>query len=144
MPKPPKREYRALPRDLPDREPFASLPSNAKLLLIMLRLTLGPAGIALVPPKRFAATFGEQTGLGAADLKRAVRELCGAKELEIEGSIVWNIEQLADDPLLSDENPKHRVRITRELAKVPSQPIVARFRQKYADWFRPDDALDAE
>lgn len=75
----PVTEYRAMPRNLPDREPFASLSPNGKLLDLMIRLTLGPSGLELIPPKRFAATFEERTRLAPAAVKRAIRELRRAK-----------------------------------------------------------------
>lgn len=132
----PGTEYRAMPRNLPDREPFASLSPNGKLLLLILRLSLGPAGIEIIPPRRFAATFEERTGLAPAAFKRAVAELREAKCLEIEGSVVWCIGQLAEDPLFHSENLTQRTKIRRDIAMLPDQPIRQHFKAAYPEWFR--------
>jgi hypothetical protein len=71
----PRREYRALPRDLADRPPYVGLSPEGKLLWLMLSLTPGPAGVGELSPRRFAVIFEERTGLRPAALKRATQEL---------------------------------------------------------------------
>jgi hypothetical protein len=44
-----------------------------------------------------------------------VAELRDAGCLEVEGSLVWCVWQLAEDSLMSDGNPTHRTRIRRDV-----------------------------
>lgn len=133
--KKPVVQFRAVPRDLPDREPFANLTPHGKLLLLVLKLTLGPAGIEVISPRRFAATFEERTGLTPAELETSLNELRDAGCLEIERSVVWCVWQLAEEPTMRPSNPTHRLKIQRDIAMLPEQPIRERFKVTYREWF---------
>jgi hypothetical protein len=108
----------------------------------MLTLTLGPSGIAVLPPRRFEVTLCERCSLSRQRFRRAVAELQAADLVVIEGSVVWNRHQLRNDPFFSPTNPKHVAKIRREVALLPNfldNGAVRAFWNEYVEYLPDPD-----
>ena len=131
--RPPLRrgEYRSILTVLVDGPDYQALSPAAKLVLLTLKLSLGPAQIGVVPAVEHVLAV--RTGLPVADVLVALADL--AEWVEREGSVVWVIDGLKYEPSISDHNDGHRQSVNAIANALPRLRIVKRFRARYPSWF---------
>lgn len=114
-----------------DDPDYLQLSSRARLVLLTMKIDLGPSGIDVVDP----ATFAEKVGETEAAVLDAWRELAGARNRWILFARMphsrryptWIRNGLKFEPSMSLENEKHRTGILRHLAGLPRLRIVNQF-----------------
>lgn len=124
-------EYRAIHVVLVDGPDYQALTPEAKLLLLTLKLSLGPYQIGVVPA--LGGTLMERTGLTAGQVAAGLTALQSAGWVAIERSVVWVIRGLEFEPSLAPNNKLHRAGLAAYVAGLPRLPIVARFAARYGD-----------
>jgi len=134
-------EYRAIHTVLVDGPDYQALTPHARLLLLTVKLSLGPCQIGVMPALH--ATLEERTGLSAADVDQAVAELEHRGWLEVERNVVWVVRGLEYEPSLNAENQKHRAGVKAYVMGIPRLSIVGRFLARYATQWGLDDLADS-
>lgn len=119
--------YRAIHTVLLDGPDYQALTPEAKLVLITLKLNLGPTGIDVLYP----AVLEPQTGLSARAIVRALEDLERANWIRRERNVVWIVTGLRHEPSRSLTNANHRKEIGEHLDALPRLPIVEAFRAHY-------------
>ena len=134
-------EYRSIHTVLLDGPDYQKLKSPARLMLLTLKLKLGPSGIAVIPAMMH--TLSELTGMTLLQVGDSMGQLEAAGWLRTEGNIAWVINGLKYEPSISANNENHRKSVLSYLAALPRLEIVAAFKRYYAEWLRID-ANEAE
>lgn len=131
-------EYRAIYEVLYDGKDWCLLTPEARLVWLVLKGTLGAAGINAMPATEHV--LASRTGYAPAVVGTALAELQAKQWIERDGMVLWVLRGLDFEPNLLPSNEKHRTFITRHLASLPRLAIVDRFRVAYPDWF-PGEAV---
>lgn len=134
--------YRGLYGALVDHPDFQALGPDARLLLVVLRLVLGPAGISLV----YLDVLARQTGLGRSRVRRALKALGQPQasggdpwtysDVLFGGdpggsAIVWLRNGLRHDPSMSLTNLRQRRAVEVAVEALPRHAIVAKYCRYY-------------
>ena len=121
--------YRGVFSRLFDDDDYQALSAPARLTFLTLRLCAqaGPAAIF----RYHLGVLEEQTGLPAAQLEQAFRELEAGRWIVREGRIVWIRNGLRHDPHLRLSDPKHVAAVERAVASLPKLGIVLSFCDYY-------------
>jgi hypothetical protein len=130
-------EWRSIPTVLVDEPAFQALSSDARLLLLILRLTCGASGIACIPG--LAVVLEERSGIHPDDVGPALQELEYAQFIRRERNVVWVVEVLATEPNLRVTDAKHRKGIRGHIAGLPALGVVRAFVDRYREWFQASD-----
>lgn len=115
-----------------DGADFRRLSAEARLVLLTLKLSLGPAGIAAVPAA--TSVLSERTGLSAGVVDEALLELSVREWIVYEAPVLWLVRGLEFDPLRPDR-PADRHIVQAAVDACPRLDIVARFKTRYAPFF---------
>lgn len=129
-------EYRGIHTVLLDGPNYQQLKSPARLMLLTLKLKLGPSGIAVIPA--MLPALSELTGMTVLAVTDALGQLEQAGWLKTQGNIAWVINGLKYEPSISSKNANHRMSVMSYLASLPHLEIVDEFRRYYADWLQTD------
>lgn len=121
--------YRSIYCVIVDSPEFQAFSPGAKLVFFMLKLTLGPSGIDVVPA--LVATLVERTGADTSQVEKGLAQLEAANWVQRERNVVWIVDALRYEPAFSLENQNHRQKIRRHLDGLPKLAIVTRFRAYY-------------
>jgi len=126
--------YRGVYTILIDHPDYQRLTSNARLVLLTLRLC-SQAGVAVIF-RMYPAMLAEQTGLTVAEVEAALGELEKSPSAERpwifrEAGVVWVRNGLRHDPNVSVGYDKHRKAIVRAVAGLPRLGIVRKFCRYY-------------
>lgn len=126
--------YRGLFSSLIDDPDYQQLSSDARLVLLTLRLCAQAGAAAIF--RVYLAMIAEQTGLEPRDVEKALLELASSPSSEKpwihqDGPIVWVRNALRYDPHLRLADAKHRKSVERAVSALPNLPIVAKFCQYY-------------
>ena len=121
---------------------FRALPSAARLLLLVLRLSPEAGRTAfyrvhrvLIPPR---------TGLTEDRIARAEQALVDGGWIHVDGDIVWITNALRWNPGVHFNNVKHVKGVLNELSALPKTALMAEFIGHYRWLFDPyDDLADA-
>lgn len=119
--------YRSIYAVLLDSPEYRGLSANARLLLLTVKISLGPSGIGVL----FEDQLRERSGLQAAAVAKARQELVAADFLRVEAGVYWLRNGLRFEPTMSLANPKHRKGIATYLEGLPRLSIVREFRAYY-------------
>lgn len=127
--KPKRGVFRAVYSSLLDDPDYHALPTDARLLLLTLRLCrdAGPAAIFRYYPGKLAI----QSGLSERAVVRGLDCLATHGWIAYRYPIVWVRNGLRYDPSVSLANPKHVTYVTRVLEELPNSEIVRRFCDYY-------------
>ena len=124
----PSRPYRAVVDGLIHEKDFQELSPFAKLAYLMLRLSLGASGIDVFYPE----LLGRIAGLPPNEVRIALEELIGCRQLEVEANVMWLRYALEQDPnLFPRSNENHRKFIEKHIQSLPRLRIINRFAQHY-------------
>lgn len=126
-------EYRSIYVALYDGPEFQALPSDARWLLVTMRLTMGATGIAAVTA--FTGVYAEHTGMDLDRVRAAAAELVAAGWVETERNVWWVVRALEFEPGLEVRDSKHRIHVRNHVASLPRLAIVTRFKARYAAWW---------
>jgi hypothetical protein len=126
--------YRGIFSSLIDDPDYQRLSSDARLVLLTLRLSAQAGAAAIF--RVYIAVLAEQTGLQACDVEKALGELACSPSIERpwiyqEGPVVWVRNALRYDPNIRLADPKHAKSIERAVAALPRLAIVASFCRYY-------------
>jgi hypothetical protein len=132
-------EYRAIHTVLIDGADYQALSPAAKLVLLTLKLQLGPSGIDVLYP----AVLEEQTGLSHDQVMLALTTLEHTGWIQRERNVVWIVEGLKHDPHFNTKLPNHRKGLAGHIAGLPRLRIVARFIAAYPNHLPEDVAATA-
>jgi hypothetical protein len=119
--------YRAIHTVLIDGPDYQALTPAARLVLLTLKLNLGPTGIDVLYP----AVLEAQTGLGEDDVFHALALLEEREWIRHERNVFWIIEGLRYEPSRALSNANHRKEIAEHLEALPRLAIVDAFREHY-------------
>lgn len=119
-----------------DGPDFQALTPEARFTALVLKLTLGASGIAVVPA--WIATLTERTGYSAEVVEAALAELT-PKWVRAERNVAWLVDGLKHNPNLSATNVKHRRSVQQHVSGLPRLGVCGEFVSHYAaeGWF-PD------
>lgn len=131
-------EYRAIYEVLFDGKDWCRLTPESRLTWVVLKGTLGAAGINVYPAAEHVLAV--RTGHPVERVTAAIGELGTLDWVEREGSVIWLKRGLDFEPNMESSNPNHRKFIERHVASLPRLAIVDRYRAAYPDWF-PDVAV---
>ncbi len=136
---PPRGPWRAIPEALLEDPKLEGCGSDARLLLLVLRVRCR-YGLASLRP--LDARLREDTRLTPKRLSTAKTELQRSGLVEFEGSMVWVHGALGDDPVANPRDVKHRRAVAAYLAGLPQLSIVERFRVAHrSPWLTDMGAL---
>lgn len=126
--------YRGIFSSLIDDPDYQKLSSDARLVLLTLRLSAQAGAAAIF--RVYVAVLAEQTGLESRDVEKALAELATSPSSEKpwvvqEGPVVWVRNALRYDPNIRLADPKHVKSIERAVAALPRLAIVANFCRYY-------------
>lgn len=119
--------YRAIRTVLIDGPDYQALSSDARLVLLTLKLNLGPAAIDVLYPGVIEA----QTGLSSVSVDGALTELEQRDWLRRERNVMWVVEGLRHEPSRSLKNANHLQEIDAHLSALPRLSVVDAFRRHY-------------
>lgn len=132
--------YRSIMTVLVDGPDYQALSPMAKLVLLTLKLNLGPSGIDVLYP----AILEAQTGLSGDQVLLALDTLGHAGWLHRERNVIWVCGQLEHEPNMRAKDKKHRAGVQSHCAGLPRLGIVARFVREHPDWFPEAEAAEHE
>lgn len=127
-------EYRAIYTVLLDSPEYLRLKPGGRLMLLTVKLRLGPSGIGVIPA--LLASLSEATGMTAVQTADAMSELEGGNWIRTEGNIVWIVNGLRYEPSISSKNINHRASVISYLNSLPRLKIIDDFRRYYAEWLQ--------
>lgn len=134
-------EYRSVPRVLVDGKDYQALDPEPRHLFLVLKITMGPAGIEVHYPDAHAIELAEQTGYDVEEVKRCRTALVEAGWVRMERNVIWIVDQLRYEPSLSEKNPKHRKSVLTHVQGLPKLAIVGDFIAHYQAWIEGWEAL---
>ena len=126
-------EYRPIYEALFTGNDYRQLSSDAKLALLTLKGLCGVMGIKVWPA--FNESVAELTGMPTSRARRALVELITSEWIEYDEGVVWVVRGLMFEPQMTSKNPDHCKRLRDLAAGLPSSPVVARFKARYAEYF---------
>jgi len=127
--------YRGIYERLLDGKDFLALSANGRLCLFVLKLSLGPLGIAPLPGG--VATLAERAGLSYTAARSAADELGRKNWLRREGNLWWLVDGLEYEPLLRLGDWKHRQGVQKRWELLPNLGLREAFRERYRQWWEP-------
>jgi hypothetical protein len=133
--------YRSITTALINGPDYQRLTANARLVLLTMKISFGPAGIELKYPSVLHEELRHQTGLVTKSLAAALAELERERWIQRSSNVVWITEQLRYEPQLHSNNPKHVAGVRQHVLGLPRIPIVEKFRRHYAEYF-PVQAIE--
>jgi hypothetical protein len=122
-----KGEFRPIYESLPDHPKFQCMQAPARLLLYVLKNTMGATGIQIAYP----AVLSEQTGLPVDIVELAAQELERAGWIRREWKVWWLVDGLEHEPNMSMKNDKHRTYVLNQIQSLPRLQIVVDFLARY-------------
>lgn len=132
-------EYRSIHTVLVDGPDFQTLEPDDRLTLLIVKLSLGPSGIDVVPA--LVPTLVERTGLDAERVGAALARLESGGWIRRERNVLWLVNGLKYEPSLDTKNKKHRTGVQRHAYGLPRLALIAAFARHYAEWFDGEDSL---
>jgi hypothetical protein len=123
-------EYRPIYTVLIHGPDYQALSPTEKLVLLHLKLNLGPAGIGILYP----SVLAEQTGYPEDGIRLAIDILSHRGWVSHERNVFWVVDGLKYEPSLSKNNVNHRGWLARYLKGLPKLLVVTQFGKRYADW----------
>jgi hypothetical protein len=132
-------EYRGIDKSLLDAPEYISLSPAAKLVLLHLRISLGPFGILVFYPAVTAA----QTRYSEAEVSDALNELKQSKWIQTERNVIWVLDGLKVERSIHPDNEPHLTMAASHVATLPKLPIVRDFISRYPNWFTPEAGIAA-
>jgi hypothetical protein len=140
LPNKTKGDFRAVYESMPDHPKFQALHPPARLLLYILKTTLGAAGIR----QTYDGVLAERTGLPPAVIEQAAQELEAAGWIRREWRIWWLVDGLEHEPQIHLKNANHRTYVLAQVKSLPRLQIVLDFLAHYGlDDPDPDAPLQA-
>jgi hypothetical protein len=133
--------YRGIRVALLDEAAYQALSPEARGVLLALKIGMGRFGIRVEYPVALLERLVAQTGWPAATVTARMDELERAGWIRREGTVLWVVEQLRDEPSLRVTNENHHPAVAEHAASLPRLGIVAAFIGHYRDWFEDPDAL---
>lgn len=126
-----------------DDSDYLQLTPRARLVLLTMKIDLGPGGIDVVEP----ATFAEKVGETVADVLEAWRELAESRNRWIlfdrlphsSRYLVWIRNGLKFEPSLQMTNEMHKKGLLKYLAGLPRLRIV----NEFADYYKLEPPFEA-
>lgn len=131
-------EYRAIYEVLFDGKDWCRLTPESRLTWVVLKGTLGAAGINVYPAAEHV--LAARTGHPVEIVGMAMGELAEHDWVDREGAVIWLKRGLDFEPSMEPSNLNHRKFIERHIASLPRLAIVDRYRAAYPDWF-PQSAV---
>jgi hypothetical protein len=122
-------EYRSIHVAMADDPDFLRLSPQARLTLLMLKLTLGPSGINVV--RAMVPELAVLTGYGDAEVRAALDELVRDRWIRIEHNVIWIRNGLRFEPSLSLASENTVKGVCRHLRSLPRLRIVNDFAAYY-------------
>jgi hypothetical protein len=120
--------YRGIHTVLVDGPDYQALTPNARLVLLTLKLDLGPTGIDVLYP----AVLEAQTGLSGDQVLVALETLEHTNWIRREKNLVWVVDGLKFEPSRKIKtNANHRLEVQGHLKGLPRLAIVDAFRRYY-------------
>lgn len=119
--------YRSIYTVLIDGPDYQALSPHAKLVLITLKLNLGPTGIDVLYP----TVLEPQTGLTTEQVALALDVLDHQGWIQREKNVVWIVDGLRHEPTFSVKNANHRAAILAFVNALPRVPIIGKFKAHY-------------
>ncbi len=113
--------YRSIHTVLLNDADFQKLTPSARLLVLVLKICLGPSGIDVL----YEGAISGRTGLGSSDVQVALNELTRHGWVLVDGNILWLVRGLKWEPSFSVANPRHRTSIAAHLAGLPHRDIIS-------------------
>lgn len=132
-------EYRAIHTVLMDGPDFQALIPDERLALLIIKLSLGPSGIDIIPALN--QTLVERTGMNAARVEAALVGLERAGWIRRERNVLWLVDGLRYEPSLDAKNQKHRTGVQNHVSGMPHLALVRAYIKAYPDWFDDPDTL---
>lgn len=127
-------EYRPIYTVLIHGPDYQALSPAEKLVLLHLKLNLGPSGIGVL----YVAALAEQTGYPEDGVRLAIDILSHRGWVRHERNVFWVVDGLRYEPSLSKNNDNHKAWIARHLKGLPKLLVINEFAKRYADWLPPD------
>jgi hypothetical protein len=121
-------EFRGIYTALIDSQEFQDLSADARLVLFVLKLSLGKSGIAVLYP----GILPDRTGLPMERVSDALDELHESGWLRSEKNVFWLRNGLRFEPGEPISSPNGRKGIENHLRAFPKLPMVAEFARYYA------------
>ena len=125
-------EYRAILAVLVDGPDYQTLSPAAKLVLLTLKLGLGPWQIGVMPACE--AVLGERTGFADKQIRAAFAELAAGGWVRVERNVVWIVDGLRYEPSVQHTDSKHVTGLSSYVAGLPRLAIVRDFCAAYPEW----------
>lgn len=122
-----KGEYRPFYESMPDHPKFQCLTAPARLLLYVLKNTMGATGIQRV----YAAVASERTCLPEDVVELAAQELERVGWIRREWRIWWIVDGLEHEPSMSLKNERHKKYVLTQVSALPRLQIVLDFLAHY-------------
>jgi hypothetical protein len=127
--------YRSIAVALVEGPDFQRLSPEARLVFLVLKITLGPTGIETSYSDAQQVELKHRTGLTGAKVDGALKELASGNWIRREANVLWVIRQLEFEPNYTVSNAKHRVAVQSHVNGLPHLPIVDDYRALYRRWF---------
>jgi hypothetical protein len=138
-------DYRACYCNMADDPDIHAMSGDAFKLLMLLKLTLPPAGIGVVYP----STLADQVNVDRSRLDVLLAELEAPKAggdrgwIMRDGTTVWLYRGLECEPGMKSTSPNHRKNVNASVNKLSQRsPVVKAFRAAYAEWFDTPPAVN--
>ncbi|HWL41041.1 MAG TPA: hypothetical protein VNO75_12470 [Gemmatimonadaceae bacterium] len=134
-------DYRSIYCSLADDPDFRDMTPMTVKVFVVLRLTLGAAGIGV--PRKLVVM--EQVSCSAAELEAALVELETPKPDQQMGWIrrdrkaIWIVNALRFEPGLSPKSADHRKFVQKFLIPLGDSPVAQEFRLYYKEWVQGDE-----
>lgn len=123
-------EYRPIYTVLIHGPDYQALSPTEKLVLLHLKLNLGPAGIGVL----YLAALAEQTGYPEDGIRLAIDILSHRGWVSHERNVFWVVDGLKYEPSLSVKNENHKGWLARHLKGLPKLLVVNQFAKRYSEW----------
>ena len=118
-------EFRAIHTAIADDPGFLNLDTLERLMVLMLKLTLGQSGIAVMRatlPELVHLTAGHSNGI-----RRAFQRLQNDDWVRVEGHVIWLRNGLKYEPHIDLRNENHRKGVVAYLKSLPKCNLVNDF-----------------
>ena len=133
-------EYRPIYTVLIHGPDYQALSPTEKLVLLHLKLNLGPAGIGILYP----AVLAEQTGYSEEQTRLAIDILSHRGWVSHERNVFWVVDGLKYEPSLSKKNDNHKGWLSRYVRGLPKLLVVKQFCDRYCEWLPRGGGWDGD